>query len=159
MAVFLKLDGIEGESTDARHAKEIDVTAWSLGVTNPGSGHAGGGGGGTGRPKVTDLAVSKLLDRASPALMLAVASGRHVRSGRLTVTGGGPRPVEYLVVDLEDVLVTACLVADAADPDRPVENVSLAFGKIHVAYTQQSPDGGVGSVSTFGWDVDRNAPV
>jgi type VI secretion system secreted protein Hcp len=158
MAVFLKLDGIEGESTDARHAKEIDVTAWSLGVTNAGSGHAGGGGG-AGRPKVTDLAVSKLLDRASPALMLAVASGRHVRSGRLTVTGGGPRPVEYLVVDLEDVLVTACLLADAADPDRPVENVSLAFGKIHVTYTQQSPDGGPGSVSQFGWDVDRNAPL
>ena len=137
MAVFLKLDGIEGESTDARHAKEIDVTAWSLGVTNAGSGHAGGGGG-AGRPKVTDLAVSKLLDRASPALMLAVASGRHVRSG---------------------VLVTACRLTDTADPDRPVENVSLAFGKIHVAYTQQAPDGGPGSVSQFGWDVDRNAPL
>jgi type VI secretion system secreted protein Hcp len=158
MAVFLKLDGIEGESTDARHVKEIDVTAWSLGVTNPPSAHAGGGGGGAGRPHVSDLAVSKLLDRASPALMLAVASGRHLRSGRLTVTGGGPRPVDYLVVDLEDVLVTACLIADAADPDRPVENVSLAFGKIHVAYTQQSPTGGLGSVSEFSWDVGRNAP-
>ena len=45
MAVFLKLDGIEGESRDARHAKEIDVTSWSLGVTNAGSGHGGGGGG------------------------------------------------------------------------------------------------------------------
>ena len=85
MAVFLKLDGIEGESRDARHAKEIDVTSWSLGVTNAGSGHGGGGGGGgggAGRATFTDLSVSKLVDRASPALMLAVASGRHVRSGR-----------------------------------------------------------------------------
>ena len=104
MAVFLKLDGIEGESTDARHAKEIDVAAWSLGVTNSGSTHSGGGGG-AGRATFTDLAVTKLLDKASPALMLAVATGRHLRSGRLTVTSGaGPRTLEYLVVDLEDVL-------------------------------------------------------
>ena len=45
MPVFLKLDGIEGESRDDRHAKEIDVAAWSLGVTNSGSAHGGGGGG------------------------------------------------------------------------------------------------------------------
>ena len=161
MAVFLKLDGIEGESRDARHAKEIDVTSWSLGVTNAGSGHGGGGGGGgggAGRATFTDLSVSKLVDRASPALMLAVASGRHVRSGRLTVTGGGPRPVEYLVVDLEDVLVTACLLADAVDPDRPVENVALGFGQIHVAYTQQSATGGMGSVSEFTWDLVGHGP-
>jgi type VI secretion system secreted protein Hcp len=158
MAVFLKLDGIEGESRDARHAKEIEVTSWSLGVTNAGTSH-GGGGGGAGRATFTDLSMSKLVDKASPALMLAVASGRHVRSGRLTVTGGGPRPLEYLVVDLEDVLVTACLLADAVDPDRPVENVSLGFAKIHLAYTQQSASGGVGTVSEFGWDLLRNGPA
>ena len=70
------------------------------------------------------------------------------RSGRLTVTSvGGPRPLEYLVVDLEDVRVTSCLLADAADPERPTENVALAYGKIHVAYTQQSPTGAPGAVS------------
>jgi type VI secretion system secreted protein Hcp len=159
MAVFLKLDGIEGESQDSRHAKEIDVSAWSLGVTNPASGHAGGGGGGVGRATFTDLSVTKVLDKASPALLLAVATGRHLRTARLTVTSGGPRPTEYLTVDLEDVLVTSCLLADPADPDRPVENVSFEYERIHVNYTQQSPTGGVGTVSTFGWDVVRNAPA
>jgi type VI secretion system secreted protein Hcp len=157
MAVFLKLDGIEGESTDARHAKEIDVAAWSLGVTNSGSTHSGGGGG-AGRATFTDLAVSKLLDKASPALMLAVATGRHLRSGRLTVTSGGPRPLEYLIVDLEDIRVTSCLLADAADPERPTENVALAYGKIHVAYTQQSPTGGLGAVSELTWDLVHHTP-
>ena len=157
MAVFLKLDGIEGESRDDRHAKEIDVAAWSLGVTNSGSTHSGGGGG-AGRATFTDLAVTKLLDKASPALMLAVATGRHLRSGRLTVTGVGPRPLEYLVVDLEDVRVTSCLLADAADPERPAENVALAYGKIHVAYTQQSPTGAPGAVSELTWDLVHNTP-
>jgi type VI secretion system secreted protein Hcp len=157
MAVFLKLDGIEGESRDERHVKEIDVAAWSLGVTNSGSTHSGGGGG-AGRATFTDLAVTKLLDKASPPLMLAVATGRHLRSGRLTVTSGGPRPLEYLVVDLEDVRITSCLLADAADPERPTENVALAYGKIHVAYTQQSPTGAPGAVSELTWDLVHNTP-
>ena len=155
MAVFLKLDGIEGESQDRRHAKEIDVMAWSLGVTNTASAHAGGGGG-SGRASFTDLAVTKVVDKATPVLMLAAAAGRHLRTAKLTVTSGGPRPVEYLVVDLEDVLVTSCLLADTAEPDRPVENVALAYGKIHVAYTQQAPSGGVGAVAEMSWDVVRS---
>jgi type VI secretion system secreted protein Hcp len=159
MAVFLKLDGIEGESQDRGHAKEIDVSAWSLGVTNSGSGHAGGGGGFAGRATFTDLSVTKVLDKASPALLLAVATGRHIRTARLTVTSGGPRPVEYLTVDLDDVLVTACLLADPADPDRPAENVSFQYAKIRVSYSPQSPTGGVGTPSTFGWDVVRNTPI
>ncbi|HEU4332124.1 MAG TPA: type VI secretion system tube protein Hcp [Lapillicoccus sp.] len=158
MAVFLKLDGIEGESQDSRHAKEIDVSAWSLGVTNPGSSHVGGGMG-AGRATFSDLSVTKMLDKASPALLLAVASGRHIRTAKLTVTSGGPRPLEYLTVDLEDVLVTSCLLADSADPDRPVENVAFDYGKIRVNYSQQSPTGAIGVASTFGWDVVRNAPA
>jgi type VI secretion system secreted protein Hcp len=125
MAVFLTLDGIEGESRDAHHPHAIDVTAWSLGVTNNSSGHGGGSGGGAGRATFTDLAVTKVFDKATPALMLAVATGRHLRSGRLTVTSGGPRPFEYLVVDLDDVLVTTCLLADTVELERPAENVTL----------------------------------
>jgi type VI secretion system secreted protein Hcp len=153
MALFLKMDGIEGESTDSHHAKEIEVSAWSLGVTNSGS---TGGGGSTGRPAFTDLALTKLVDKSSPLLMLAVATGRHMRTAKLTVTSGGPHPLEYLVVDLEDVLVTSCLLADTADPDRPVENVTLDYGKIRIAYHQQSASGGVGAVTEFRFDVRRN---
>jgi type VI secretion system secreted protein Hcp len=158
MAVFLMLEGLAGESADDHHAGEIDVAAWSLGVTNPASTHAGGGGGGAGRATFMDLQVTKRLDRASPLLMLAAAAGRHLRSGTLTVTSGGHRPVEYLRVGLEDVQVTSCLLADTSDPDRPMENVSLAYGRIHVAYTQQSPTGGVGAVTEFAWDLIRNGP-
>lgn len=152
MPVFLKLDGIEGESMDARHANEIDVTAWSFGVSNPAGPHSGGGSG-TGRATFTDLAVTKVLDKATPALMLAVASGRHIAKGRLTVTSSGPRPLDILVVDLQDVLVTTDLLADTADDTRPVENVGFSFAKIHVAYTQQAATGAAGQVSEFGWDI------
>jgi type VI secretion system secreted protein Hcp len=152
VSVFLKLDGIEGESTDARHAKEIDVTAWSFGVTNPGGPHSGGGSG-TGRATFTDVAVTKVLDKATPALLLAVASGRHIAKGRLTVTSAGPHPIDILVVDLQDVLVTTCVLADTADDGRPVENVAFSFTKIRVGYIQQAATGAAGQISEFAWDL------
>ena len=43
--MFLKLDGCDGESADSEHADEIDVLAFSWGMTQSGSMHTGGGGG------------------------------------------------------------------------------------------------------------------
>ena len=34
---FLKIDGIEGESKDSKHAKEIDLLSWSWGASQTGS--------------------------------------------------------------------------------------------------------------------------
>src|SRR5258708_21299898 len=42
---FLKLKGIEGESSDKTHKNEIELLSWSWGATNAGS-HASGSGGG-----------------------------------------------------------------------------------------------------------------
>ena len=37
---FLRIDGIEGESADAKHKGEIDVLSWSWGASNTGTGRA-----------------------------------------------------------------------------------------------------------------------
>ena len=34
---FLKIDGIEGESKDSKHPKEIEVPSYSWGVSNSGT--------------------------------------------------------------------------------------------------------------------------
>ena len=76
MAVFLTLDGIEGESRTPATPSEIDVASWSLGVTNPGPGHSGGaGGGGAGRATFMDLRSPSGSTRPRQLLMLAVAAG------------------------------------------------------------------------------------
>lgn len=160
MAVFLKLDGVDGESTDDRHKGEIEVLAWSFGVTNAGAGHGGvggvGGGGGTGRATFSDLAVTKSVDKATPVLLRLATTGQHLRTGTLTCRTTGKDPNEFLVIVLEDVAVTSFLLADTAE-DRPVENVGLAFGRIHVTQHGQAPDGQVVDGATFGWDLRRNA--
>jgi type VI secretion system secreted protein Hcp len=79
---FLKLDGIEGASTDSKHAKEIDVDAWSSGESQPASAHAGGGAT-AGKVSFRDLSFVKRIDKASPTLMLACATGKHIKSAKL----------------------------------------------------------------------------
>ena len=43
--MFIKIDGIKGESADDKHKEEVDVLSWSWGMSQSGSAHMGGGAG------------------------------------------------------------------------------------------------------------------
>ncbi|MEP6506288.1 MAG: type VI secretion system tube protein Hcp, partial [Betaproteobacteria bacterium] len=70
MDMFIKIGDLKGESVDKKHAGEIDVLAWSWGISNSGSAHVGGGAG-AGKANVQDLSFTKYIDKSSPDLMLA----------------------------------------------------------------------------------------
>jgi type VI secretion system secreted protein Hcp len=74
--IFLKINGVDGESGDDKHKKEIDVLAWSWGLSNSGSAHVGGGAG-SGKVNVQDLSVTKWVDASTPKLVLACCNGTH----------------------------------------------------------------------------------
>ncbi len=57
---FLKLTGIQGESTSARHRDEIDVEMWSWGETATPVAGPGGGGGAAGRVEPRALVFTAL---------------------------------------------------------------------------------------------------
>ena len=84
---FLKIDGIEGESTDKIHPGEIEIQSFSWGVSNTSSGGAGGGGG-AGKASFTDMNFMSALSKVGPSLMLACATGRHFPSATLTCPQG-----------------------------------------------------------------------
>ena len=65
--MFIKIDGIKGESADDKHKEEIDVLSWSWGMSQSGSAHMGGGAG-AGKVNVNDLSFTKYIDVASPDL-------------------------------------------------------------------------------------------
>ncbi len=65
--IFLKLDGIKGESQDNKYKDEIDVLAWSWGAAQSGTTH-GGSGSGSGKVSVQDLSITKYIDKSSPTL-------------------------------------------------------------------------------------------
>ena len=156
--MFLKLGDIKGESKDHKHKNEIEIVAWSWGLTNSGSAHHGGGAG-SGRVSVQDITVTKWTDLSSPAIVNAVAVGKHIPTVELYVRKAGENPLEYLVITMSEVLVTSISLGGSGGEDRLTENVSLNFAKFKIQYTEQLDTGGAGSKPEFGFSVRENHPV
>ena len=68
--MFMKIKTITGESVDKKHKDEIDVLAWSWGMSQSGTTHMGPGGG-SGKVNVQDLSFTKYVDGSSNALILS----------------------------------------------------------------------------------------
>jgi type VI secretion system secreted protein Hcp len=152
--MFLKLDGIKGESKDAKHKDEIHIESFSWGMSQ--TGHFGaGGGGGAGKVAVHDISVTKFLDKSSAALMLNCCSGKHIPNGLITVRKAGDKPLEYLKIKLTDILISGVQEAGHGS-DLLTENVTLNFAKFHVEYQEQKPDGSGSPAGEMGWDVKAN---
>lgn len=157
--MFLNIEGeIQGESQDAAHKDEIDVLAWSWGMSQSGSFHVGGGGG-SGKANFQDISVTKWVDSASAILMVYCANGDHFEKAKLTVRKAGKKPLEYLIIDMKDVLVTSVSTGGSGGEDRLTENVSLNFRACKVAYKMQKPDGSGGPEKLFEWNIAENIPT
>ena len=155
--LFLKLAGIEGESVDAKHNGEIDVLAWSWGLSqDPPAGT--GGGGGAGRVKIESISVQKQVDLASPLLLLFSAQGKHISDGTLTTRKPGKAVNEFLLFKMSNVMVTSVHVNVAEGGSAPTENVTFSFGKVEFTYRSTEADGSPGAEKSFKWDVAQNKP-
>ena len=157
--MFLDIEGeINGESQDAKHKNEIDVLAWSWGVSQSGSFHVGGGGG-AGKANFQDISVTKWIDKSSPILMLYCANGDHFKSAKLTVRKAGKKPLEYLIITMKKVLITSVSTGGSGGEDRLTENMTMNFAQVEVKYTEQTAEGGEGAKPEFKWDIAANDPL
>lgn len=154
--MFLDIEGeIEGEAQDAVHTNEIDVLAWSWGMSQSGSFHHGGGGG-AGKANFQDISVTKWVDKASPVLMLYCANGDHFPKAKLTVRKAGKKPLEYIIITMTKVMVTSVSTGGSGGEDKLTENVSLNFSDVKVEYSKQKDDGSGEAPVTFAWDIAGN---
>jgi type VI secretion system secreted protein Hcp len=148
--IFAKLGDIKGESLDSKHKDEIEVLSYSWGVSNSGS-MAHGSGGGEGKATFHDLSFVHNIDKASPILMQACATGVHIKEATITHRKAGKEAHEYLIVKMNDVIITG--VTHGGSGDGHSENVSLAFGKVAVEYKPQKADGSLDAGVKFGYDL------
>lgn len=151
--VFLKLGDIKGESTDSKHTGEIDVLSWSWGVSQTGT-MAHGGGGGIGKASFSDLNIMHALDKSSPVLMKACATGEHIKEGTLIARKAGKGQQEYLIIKMNDILITS--VAPSGSTEEPTESVSLQCSKVDLEYKPQKPDGSLEAGVHFKYDIKGN---
>ena len=153
---FLKLDGIEGEATNAAHKGEIDVESWSWGVTQAGSSGSGGGGG-SGKAAFQDMHFVAQISKASPKLFLSCATGSHHKVATLSGarTAGKGKTVDFLKYKLSDVQVTSVQHSDS-EAGAPMEQFSLQYRKFEISYSPETTSGKLGAAVTAGFDVQQN---
>jgi type VI secretion system secreted protein Hcp len=137
--MFLKIDGIQGESADAKHKGEIDVLSWSWGESA-----------GTAKTKrgplpaacIQDLSLTKLVDSATPALIVNTMTGQVAQTAVLVVRKAGKEPLEFLTFTMKNVRITSYQTGGTSQGDSALtENVVLNFEALEGQYVRQKPDG------------------
>jgi type VI secretion system secreted protein Hcp len=155
--MFLKIDGIPGESKDSKHKDEIQVESWSWGESQTGT-MAFDGGGGAGKVRMQDFHFVMTVNKASPKLMLACARGDHIKSAVLTGRKAGGSQQEFLKVTFTDLLVSSYKHGNSGGARLPTEQISLNFAAIEMEYRPQNADGTGGNPIKAGYDLKLMQP-
>jgi type VI secretion system secreted protein Hcp len=150
--IFAKIGDIKGESLDVKHKDEVEVLSWSWGVSQSGS-VTGGGGGGAGKASFHDLNFTHVVDKASPVLMKACATGGHIKEATITVRKAGKGQQEFLIVKMSDVIITGVSPSGSGDGATPAESVALQFAKVELEYRPQKADGTLDAGVFFKYDI------
>ena len=153
--MFLELEGVKGESEDDKKKDAIHVLAWSWGMTQSATTHHGKGGG-AGKVNVHDISVTKHVDKATPTLMKFCCSGKHVPKATLTVRKAGDKPLEYIKVSLEDIIIASVSSGGSNGSELLTEHVVLNFRQFKYEYIPQSKDGSGGASVEVAWDIAAN---
>ena len=172
--IFLKIDGVTGESKANGHAGEIEVFSFSLGASNPSSvayGHGSGAGKGAfvdkvlaatgaGKVDISSLSIQKQVDNASAKLFQNCASGKHFGTGTLVVReAGGDKPVEYYKLEMAECFIDSVSWGGSAGGGKPSESVAMSFSSLKITYFPQNEDGSQGTQQQGSWDIKKNTPA
>ena len=140
--MWLNIPGAQGESTDANHMNQIDVSSFSLGVGGSGGGascagnHSATGQGSSG----LQFSIVKNVDKSSPALTLASVTGEHYPTVTLTMRKGGASQ-DFLTYTFSTVFVTEVQWGGSNGSEHPQEGVTFQYGQMSISYSQQNSDG------------------
>jgi type VI secretion system secreted protein Hcp len=150
--IFAKIGEIKGESMDSKHKDEIELTSWSWGVSNSGT-MASGSGGGEGVASLQDFHFTHFVDKASTSLMVACASGAHIKEATITSRKAGKDQQEYLIFKLNDIIITSVSPGGTGEGGGTAESVTLQAAKYVVEYHPQKQDGTLDAAAFFKADV------
>lgn len=153
--MFLKIDGIKGESRDSKHKDEIEILSYSWGLSQSGT-TAFGGGGGAGKVQFQDFHFTNAVSKASPSLFLKCATGEHIKEATLTVRKAGGEQQDFLIIKLNDALVSSYQSGGSSGDNLPTDSVSINYAKIEYTYKEQKEDGSLGGDVSAGWDLKAN---
>lgn len=151
--VFLKIKGIEGESADATHKNQIDVLSYSWGVSQTGT-MSYGGGGGAGKANFGDFNFMMRMNKATPKLMHACATGEHIPDAILSCRKAGGKQEDYMVYKFYDLLISS--YQTSASSEEPTESISFNYSKMEMLYKVQDAKGQLANGPEFKYNIKEN---
>jgi type VI secretion system secreted protein Hcp len=157
--MFLKLDGIIGESQDSAtpkaHQGEIEIKSWSWVTTNVVKWDVNQGGQST-KVEVKDIRIDKMCDSATVALYQNCVTGKHIKNATITCRkNDGEQKVEYLIVELTDIMISKVEWQGEGSDQSVKEQVDLSFAEFHLNYKVQKDEGNVAGGTEFGFNIQK----
>ena len=151
--MFLKLDGVAGESTHKGHKDEIEVLSFSWGVSHPVP-VANRDRRRAGRAQASDITFMMAVSKASPTLMLACATGRHLKQGLFVIEKAGETPFAFYKVTVTDILVSSYQTSGSSE--LPMDSFSLNVRTLRLRETTQDAKGTPGEFVEAAFDFGHN---
>lgn len=169
--IYVKFEGaseLQGDSTDTKHANEIEVRSFHHKVFQPKSSTASTAGGHTAeRTEHGEMLFTKDIDKATSKLLRGCSAGTiypkvlitfYRAYGGKSSTQTSQSRVDYYKITLEDVVISSVDTV-IAEGELPQESFGLKYGKIVWEYKQQKMDGSATSTGPAGWDLRKNVAV
>jgi type VI secretion system secreted protein Hcp len=152
--MFLEIAEVPGESQKKTNA--IDIESWSFGAANPTT-VSRGKGSAEGVVSVSEMTISKVLDKASTKLFNQCCAGKHFATATITCReskGDATTMLDYLVIKLTQVFINN--FSWSSGGMKASESIALSFGKIEMTYKIQNADGSEAAGGDGAWDVRTN---
>ena len=170
MSVYMKIDGINGPVTAKGLENYIELEGCNFGIkrqmnTKPGSVTNREGT----KPSVSEVTVTKRVDKTSPQLFKQAAVGSTIPSVEIKFVNTGADLSEFHNVVLNDVMISGydfnhepvtpaptTTNEDKTVPEetKPLEQIAFNFRKIETRHTPYDKDNKAGSPSATGYDLE-----
>jgi type VI secretion system secreted protein Hcp len=150
---FLKLDTVEGESTDKDHKNQITLLSFSWGASNVSS-VSGTGGSGAGKVDLSDFSVMTYFDKATPKLFKNITLGTHFKTGNVEAVKSGSDGKPYLKLDFKEMFCTSLQMS--ASNEIPTVSISFSYNEVKMEYFAQNEQGNLVSTGAVTYNVKEN---
>ncbi len=152
MAIYMKWDGIDGAVTTKEYEKWIELNSFQFGVGRAiGTAARGAATREASEPSISEITVSKRLDKSSTKLFMDAVAGDLSATVKFKFTTTTKDKVDtYLAFELSNCGVSGHSISSGGDA--PMETLSLNFTKIMFTYTERDPKI-AGSPDTVGYDL------
>jgi type VI secretion system secreted protein Hcp len=155
---FLKIDGIDGESTDDKHDKWIEIMSYSHGVSQPASGAPSAGPRSAQRVVHNDFSIVKSVDASTPKLNLYCSNNDSIKEVIVELCKATGNKETYMQYKMEGAIVTSVRPGGSSQGEErlPLEEVTFSYNKITWTYTPIDAEGKKKGNIVSNWDLTKN---